>query len=276
MVAKLTSGEEWEDDPQNNVHTPDGRSELLHVRAKANPQRRALAKRPAAAYATEIYGNGMERVAYTLGSALGLPIPGTYLEEVLGHPSTVQDRVPNARTHHQVGTAPMMASNVTNLQSIGGLAVLFDIWMANTDRHANNLLYEPMPDGAKPGKAIGSKLWLIDHGQCGLFPAWKWDANRDPHDIPLDIADVRGELIPAAEDKIRSLMPKMYRQAFVLLDDAARQPLLDAIRNVEDDAIDQAVNEIPAAYFTTQQATTTASFLKARRDVIDKVVTTNW
>lgn len=242
------------------------------MRAQDDSSILAIVKRPKSEHAhTENYSIGMERVAYVLGTQLGLPIPDTWLDEVDGHPSSVQRRIPHARSWRQLGAA--MRSNIKNAD-LWPLAALFDVWTGNTDRRDVNLLFEPIPSGATPGMARGSSMWLIDHGQCGLWPADKF--GRDPAAIADDPAVVSEHLIERGEQVIGALMPAEYRGSLKQTLGDARTVLLDRIRGIGDDAIESAVQEVPEEFFSPGRAAASVAYLKARRGVLDTVLDQYW
>ncbi|HEX8082670.1 MAG TPA: hypothetical protein VF529_00160 [Solirubrobacteraceae bacterium] len=274
MPIPLQSGYEWEEDPKGNLVAHTGRTHRRDMRAKTDETQIAVVKRAAAGNPVERYSIGMERVAFRLGQFLGLPIPETYLEPVDGHPSSVQRRVEPARSWLQLDSAPAMKLDFVN-EDMWPLGVLFDVWTGNTDRRRENFLFEPVPEGRTPGTAAGSRVWLIDHGQCGLWPGDKFAGNPADSilDDPTQISEV---LIDAAEQRIAALMPPEYRMAFKNVQGEGRVALLDRVRSVGDDAIDEVMDEIPVEYMTKGQADATAAFLKARRDAIDNVIATYW
>jgi hypothetical protein len=278
MAVPVNSGQQWEEDPAGAHVAHPGRTISRFMRAKANPTRVAIVKRPnpAVAHTAEIYSIGFERVAYALADAVGLPVPATYLEVVDGHPSSVQTRVLNARSWLQIGGAPSMKDNIEN-RNLWPLAALFDVWLGNTDRRDMNFVFEPIPAGATPGRARGSKFWLIDHGMCGLFPAGKFDQARAPHDLPEDPAIVAsGRLTADAEQFIAAQMPPEYRMALKNTQGDTRTALLDRLRAVGDHAIDQGVSAVPRTYFTTGQADATAALLKCRQGALATVLEDYW
>lgn len=274
-VVPLQSGLEWEEDPVGSAADHGGRTITWDIRATDDPLVRAVAKRPKPGRPQEMYSVGMERVAYHLGAILGIRIPGTHLEIVGGHRASVQMRVRNARSWVSLDWAPSMRDNITDTE-LWPLAGMFDVWMGNTDRRSVNLLFEPLPPGATPGQARGCQTWFIDHGQCGLWPAWKIDAGRGPYDIPDDPQDVRGELSPEGEVAIGERMEPEYRMALKHCTGDARQQCLDRVRAIDDDAIDQAIEEVPEDYFSAGRARATAQLLKARRDALDTVLSQYW
>jgi hypothetical protein len=271
----VNSGQHWEDDPAGNLVAHGGRTLRRDMRSKTDPTKIAVVKRAKGANPVEVYSIGMERVGYRLAvEQLGLPVPETHLEVVDGHPSSVQRRIEPARSWLQLGAAPAMRDNIVN-RDLWPRAALFDVWIGNTDRRMVNFLFEPVPPGTPPGRARGSSMWLIDHGQCGLWPADKFEG-RQPDDIPTDAATISGELRQAGEAAIGQRMPPEYRMALKQCTGQARDQLLDLVRAVRDDAIDAALSEIPSEFMAPAQSTATAAFLKARRDAIDRVIATYW
>jgi hypothetical protein len=246
---------------------------IRFMRAVGSPSTRAVVK--STAVPKRIYAIGMERVAYRLAAGLGLPVPATHLETVEGLLCSVQIRV-LGRSWQTVQGVPLMRDNVAN-RNLWPLAAVFDVWMANTDRNPGNLLFEPDPPGAKPALATGSWSWLIDHGQCGLWPAWKLDSTRHPDDIPDAVAAITtGECISVAETAIRNNMALALRTSLLSASPSERRALLDRIDGIGDDAIREAVQEVPAGYFTKEQADTLEAFLKVRRSAADTVLRRYW
>jgi hypothetical protein len=217
----------------------------------------------------------MERVAYRLGCDLGLPIPATHLEHVGGHASSVQRWVTDSRSWIQAGGSPMMTNTILN-ESVYAAAALFDVWMANTDRRQVNLMFEPHPPGTAPARATACRLWLIDHGQCGLWPADKLERGRDAGDIPDSVTNITGAMWDNAEIVIGALMPPEYRIALKNTTGPARDHLLDRVRSIGDDVIRSTVMEVPHEYMSDGQRDATVAFLKGRRDMLDTVVSTYW
>jgi hypothetical protein len=170
-VTAVGSGRTWQEDPDGNKLTAGGRTSRVWVRDVDEHSIRAMIKQPPERMPQEIYAIGMERVAFTLGAALQLPIPKVWLEDWEGAPCAVIEHILNTRTWQMAGGAPMLMSNVVN-DDTWALSVLFDIWMANGDRVPRNILVEPLPEGTRAAVATESRTWLIDHGHCALwFPS---------------------------------------------------------------------------------------------------------
>lgn len=276
MPVPLESGITWIEDPVRNVLAHSGRTVCRHVIAQDDPSRRALVKRPAAnVHSVEIYSMGMERVAYVLASELGLPVPAVHLEDVDGYASAVIARVPNSRSWMALESAPAMASQIRN-SNIWPLAALFDVWTANTDRRRVNVLFEAYPPGCSAGSAQGCVAWLIDHGQCGLWPADKFP-QRKAEEVPDDPAGIQGTALRReGELAIAERMRPEYRMALKRTQGPGREALLDQVRRVQDDVIEGAVTEVPARYITKGQAAATIALLKGRRDALDTVLNEYW
>jgi hypothetical protein len=274
-MEPLESGCQWEEDPVGNANSHDGRSVRRDLRSKTAPVRLAIAKKPKPdAPNAEIYSIGMERIAYRLGTLLGLPIPETYLEDYLGEPSCIQRRVLQSASFRQMLHLPMRAE-VSNI-GLFAKAALFDVLLANIDRRDVNLLFEAEPEGARCEKATCCRLWLIDHGHCGLWPAAKFDPGGDPAAID-GIEQPDGALHQKAEQVIRDVMPEAYRRPLEQANDAEVGLLLDVVRQVVDDvAIGTAVQEVPERYMPGNVRAATEAFLKARRDRLDEVLHQYW
>jgi hypothetical protein len=276
MPVPLQSNVTWVEDPAGNVLAHPGRTVCRSMIAEGDPGLRVIAKRrPANVDPVEIYSIGIERVAYVLADGLGLPTPAVHLEEVDGYASSVQTRILKSRSLRQLGGAPAMAGEIRN-RDIWPLAAMFDVWTANTDRREVNLLFETYPPGCEPASSKGCVCWLIDHGQCGLWPADKFPGRRGEQ-VPDDPAQIQGTgLRREGEVAIAERMDPEYRMSLKHTQGHARTRLLDQIRGVEDDAIEQAVQEVPASYMTKGQADATIALLKARRDALDTVLNEYW
>lgn len=275
-MEPLESGCEWEEDPVGNANSHDGRTVRRDLRSKTGPTRLVIAKRPKPEIPAEIYSIGMERIAYSLGTLLGLPIPETYLETFEGEHYSLQRRITESLSWRQAQSFPQMRANVSNAD-LYAKASLFDVWLANIDRRDVNLLFEAEPDGEKCANARSCRLWLIDHGLCGLWTAAKWTPEgADPTAIITDPAVLHGLLHPRAEQVIHDVMPNAYRLPLLETRDD-RVLLLDAIRQVVDDnAISKAVQEVPEHFMAGNLRAATEAFLKARRDRLDEVLDHYW
>ena len=270
MRVPLESGCEWEVDPAGNEHAHGGRTICQDLRDKADPKRRVMAKRPQPEFRTEIYSIAMERVAYSLAVMLDLPVPATHLEILDGHLVSVQ------RPRNECAVlAPAIRTDAEQRdnEAVYAAAALFDVWLANIDRRDVNLLFEPEPPNATPGRAVGSRCWLIDHG---LWPANRTDAGLAHDVVPDDPGEISGEIRPEAERQIATLMPAPYRLALKNLHGPPREQLLDAIRSVGDDDLRHAVEEVPDGYMSKAERDATVAFLKGRRSRLSTVLIEYW
>jgi hypothetical protein len=286
VVADLTSGLSWELDPDGGKLVSGGRTKRQWVRSAELPRRRALFKSPQANQPHELYSLAMERVAYRLGTTIGLRMPTVWLEEISGEHGALVERVVG-RDLVYARSCPMLLNEIDD-EDEWSLIVAFDIWLANTDRVDRNLFVEPLPLGKEAKYATKCRTWCVDHGFTGVFPPAKFGKSFEkcaPEDVPIgtgEMIEETGYRRPGentglvGEAVIREQMPDRLRQSFLALDPAARAPVLDRVRSVEDDWIDDAVGELPGAFMTGQQADLTAQLLKLRRDAIDTLVSTHW
>lgn len=127
-----------------------------------------------------IYGLGMERVASELGALIDIPIPGVWLEDVEGKPAAVVQRVPRALAWSLAN--PDVRPKIEN-REVWPRSLVFDVWIANYDRVARNLLIEPVPPGTEFAAADRFRLWLIDHGLAGLLWTTKFDLRVGSHEV---------------------------------------------------------------------------------------------
>jgi hypothetical protein len=126
---------------------------------------------------------------------------------------------------------------------------VFDAWIANCDRHADNLMFSRTDNGKY-------MFYMIDHGlaflgQTGKFANSSWN---DP--AWLDMA----KFLRIAE--IRSIMIKSES-----LDDYTAR-----MRSIHDDDIWSLVNRIPEGYMTEEEKTSTARLLVDRKLRLDEML----
>jgi len=219
-----------------------------------------------------LYSLGIERVAYVLGDALGLPVPPAYLETYDGNDTLVVERIPNHAEYLRSKNIPLFWSGITN-KAIWPLAVAFDIWMANYDRRSANLIFGPVPSTTRPAIAKAGKCWLIDHGLCGLWYPGKIDlALEKARSLDVDaVQDATAGLTPNAISRFRDVMHAElveYRRAFTDLGPADRDAVLDRVRGLDDDQVEAAVREVPQPFFSSRSADLTLQFLIARKQDI--------
>jgi hypothetical protein len=150
------------------------------------------------------------------------------------------------------------------------LAVVFDVWIANPDRHERNLILQPDPPGARAAACSGSNLWLIDSERSGLWIPKKFVSM--PTDVEKVTFGADGGMRPEVEQLIRDSMPADYRVEFESLSTAKRKTVLDRIRAVPDNLLDAVVNEVPDTYCSSKARALTIQLLAVRRDSIGSLV----
>jgi hypothetical protein len=121
-----------------------------------------------------------ELAASFLAHSKGLPTPKVYLARVEPGVISVSKgpklsdgsgivfasedvKIPNVAFSFRNSTAPqsdLLIATLIKWKLLGGLYA-FDTWIANTDRHAGNLLF-----------GGGDDVWLIDHGHSFTGPNW--------------------------------------------------------------------------------------------------------
>lgn len=169
----------------------------------------------------------------------------------------------------------MMLSKVLNGDS-WGLAVAFDLVLANRDRKPDNLLVVPDPADVMPARATSCTAWLIDFGFSGLWPPNKFDeklvgkACNDLDGIGT------GVMLEEHERHLRSVMPAPYREALEQLDRDQRTEVLDRLRELSDDRLGAAIDELPDEVMTQREKALTLELLKARRDSVEKLLEDYW
>lgn len=218
------------------------------------------------------YSLGIERVAYVLGDALGLPIPRVHLETYKGNVAAVVERIPNHAEYLRAKNISLLWSGVSN-KAVWPLAVAFDIWLANYDRRSANLIIGPTPPQTRPALASSGACWLVDHGLCGLWYPGKIDVALErtgSKDVEA-IADPTASFTPTALTRFRDVMQAElveYRRSFTDLGGNARDKVLDQIHALADDQVERAVREVPETYFSSRSADLTLQFLVARKQAI--------
>lgn len=146
-----------------------------------------------------------ELLASSLLAELGLPSPRSYL--VFADP---EDAFGTSPCQHESGYLIYFGSELSplptfytffNMQSDIAISAVtkydgwgnvigFDEWIANTDRHLNNFLFD------------GSKVLMFDHDRCLTGPGWS----------PPDLVPDRVYPCHQAIDVIHSQMPEARRQ----------------------------------------------------------------
>jgi hypothetical protein len=222
--------------------------------------------------AIEAYSLGIEWIAYALGTSLGVPVAPIYLEQYSGISGALSPMIPDSMNWKTFYEQQWEAVPIAN-QDILPLCVVFDIWIANCDRWAPNLLVQSHEPGVPLRAASGLKVWLIDHGVSYLWPPVKFALSEDGAD--LDHA-VIGDGSTAAEQFIRkrissSKVTRGYWATLTNLASQERKKLYRQVQLIEDVAIETAVRQVPGAYMSQSLLELTVQLIKARRDRVDEL-----
>jgi hypothetical protein len=216
----------------------------------------------------------MEWVAWKLGTVLGVPIPKVWLEDFEDQPAAIMERITNHRDWRTGDAAPMLKSKIGN-EECWPISVAFDIWIANNDRLPRHVLLQPDPPEDRVAVARECRVWFIDHGVSGLWFPSKFDPALGLDDTDkVEVGD--GTMRDAVERNARAIMPKKIRDSLRSLDDGPKNAVLDGIRTITDDQIEQIIAMVPDAYMTEQEIEKTVELLKARRDRLDTLVNGYW
>ncbi len=151
------------------------------------------------------------------------------------------------------------------------LCVVFDIWIANCDRSASNLLLQPDPIGQDLSKARGARVWLIDHGFSLLWPPTKFgQAGDDFSKIEIRNGDTdRDRFI--RERMLETPPTERYWNALSGTSPENRQKLYARVKSIPDSTLQSVVRQVPGAYFDQHQMDLTLQLLKARRDRVAQI-----
>lgn len=269
MPEPVVSGRNWEVAPGDWPIVGKHHSKLLHLRDENEHSCVVLFKtlNPEKDPPAAIYGLGMERVAYVLGEALGLPIATVHLEPFEDEPGALMHYLGDGPTWWLFQQGKMSRRSVTN-QGVVPLCVAFDIWLANTDRYRKNIQLRAEPAGVSFPDAEEMSLWLIDHEQTGLWPPGKFrkpdGSALDPDGADLEEADL-GDGTITVETAIRGPMEKAYWPMFGSVDPEERGAVLERVQALEQDVVAAAVDEIPDQYMTPRLREVTIELLNMRK-----------
>jgi hypothetical protein len=211
------------------------------------------------------YAIGTERLIYHLADLLGLPVPPTYLDSCEGREGSVQIFVPGPAWKHAAASVPWVLKMAEN-EDLWPLMIAFDIWVAHPDRHDRNIIIRPEPPDRRIAACAGCSLWLVDNGRSALWTPAKFAPGLATVDRITVAPD--GGMRAEIELQIRESMPEPYRQAYEQLSRPDRDQLLDRIRALSDNALEDAVREIPSQYYSSREADLTIQLLVARRDAL--------
>ena len=184
-----------------------------------------------------------ELICCRLAAALGLPVlPGEIAQHPDGRKCWITPQISIANTT----LPPTSLEQVVAAQPtvVAGM-VVFDCWVRNDDRSADNLLFDPR---------LG--VWLIDHEHC--------------------LAGRTGESFGALE-RLTEALPNWSEFRHADLDQDALAFWITRIRSVPTTPIDQALDEARSrGLITRPQQAELKRFLLARKERIDSLVRRFW
>lgn len=188
------------------------------------------------------YSLGVEWVAYALGTVIGVPVAPIYLEHYGARPGALSPWIHNSLSWWMFSQARLPQRDIVNVDSVP-LSVVFDVWLANTDRWEKNLLIQSEPASKSLLEADAYRLWLIDHGDTLLWPPGKFGLSEGDD---LATAELRPDGSTHAERQIRDRMKggaatRSYWAAFENLGADERGALYERIKSVEDATIGKAL-----------------------------------
>ena len=267
MPVPVNSGRTWEPLPSSEPIRDVARSDFLHLRDADHPDYIVLFKRPGDdAPPGERYAIGMDRVAYVLGEALGLPVAPVHLESFAGNPGAMLQNIVNGVSWYWFEKLQLTSEELVNASHVPTF-VAFDVWLANIDRTKKNLWLQPVPPSTVHTEARRWKLWLIDHGHCALWPPGKFSLTKEAPAADVELSRYQGRV----ESIIVNEMPGGYKSQWVDAGRAIKERALTSIGAIEDDQIADAVLEIPDIYFSERERELTIRFLKGRRDRLPRL-----
>ncbi len=171
-----------------------------------------------------------EWLGYCLARFIGLPIPYAYLVNM---PKEFVDSFPNL--YDSVYTPIQFASKylpncvnahetvVTNIINHAHLAkiIVFDYWLANTDRTRKNVLLEEKTPG-------NHYLWILDHAE--IFDSYSWTIN--------DLENLPQHLLSSATHKMMAefiQQEKDFKAALKIIQSIPTQLLEEILSFVPED-----------------------------------------
>lgn len=122
--------------------------------------------------------------------------------------------------------------------------IVFDCWIANTDRHGGNFIGTMLPGNDK------LSLYLIDHGHSLIGPVEKWNSMKQNEDAWYNVR------LFIREPSIANL----------ITDFSQLTPYISKIEAIDDQTIDTLVDNIPNEYLKPDEADYIKSMLKKRRN----------
>jgi hypothetical protein len=255
----------WERMPNSGTHV--GVNAGFAVWNADDHAERGYFKYPSANEFSSSYSIGMERVGYTIASALGFPVKPTYLEEVDGQAGALTlwiPGVPWSLARDEVRAGCRIAD-----QSRWPTYVALDVLLGVIDRKGSNIHIEWNPPDVEKqhDEEKVCTTWLLDYGFSGLWPPGKFDERLTAAD--LENLNPDADIADASIEMFRKVLPVMFRQAW---HDADRAQVLDELRGISEDHLEAAVREIPSEFITAKAADLTVRFFAGRLGRLDKLL----
>jgi hypothetical protein len=254
MTVPLSSGFTW----RVVAPHPGGVNDCCWIVDDADSTRTGHFKQVSGSKWSSMYSLGIERVAYVLASELGLAVPDTYLDDVNGNAGVATIQVEGVEWRAVDDTT--IARTRFDRSDEWPLFMALDVLLGNHDRHRGNIFIEWTSSGSATDPRSGT-VWFIDYGCSGLWPPEKFDHTLTAADLPNLDPETINWTAPIINRYRGDRLPPEIRMCWRAAD---RAQVLDSIRRISDDLIDDAVSSIPNAYFTPTEADLTRRFIVGR------------
>lgn len=268
-VEPVTSGRQWERvDPQ--PVTLQRTNNLCLIQDRADPSVVAYFKWPKkGSQHSSPYSIGVDRVGYELAALLSLPVPATYLEEFETHHGLVSIEVPGAQAWRAVSDSVLRHATFTNRDVWPPLLAL-DVLLGYSDRNEDNILLQVTRRDDEEETRYEGAATFIDYGHAALWPPWKFEPSRTAADLLK--ADANASLTTACRADYRGVLPRKLRTAFPLRGTDARARVVETVRQITHDGIQDAVGNVSNAYFSDKAADLTVRWIDGRLGRLDTLV----
>ncbi len=182
-----------------------------------------------------------EFIACRLGELLRLPVAKIQFKEFTDKQGSISLSV--APEPLKWATFPYKTKLPVYLDDYDSLAkiVVFDVWINNTDRNADNLLYSQVEDKRKK-----YRLHLIDHGHA-LYGPSKAPSPMDDFNFPAHV------MLPE--------LMALFEHGIDFFDEA-----IQAIQHVTDAQIAKIIDMVPGQYLSLEQREHIKNMLSYRRE----------
>lgn len=261
VVEPVISGRKWERvDPQPVILQRT--NNLCLVRDPDEPGVIAYFKWPkSGSKHSSAYSIGVDRVGYELASLLSLPVPAAYLEEFEGNHGLVSVRVPRAQAWSAVSETVLRRANFTNREDWPVLLAL-DVLLGHPDRNPDNILLQVEEKDRQGATHHECTTTFIDYGHSVLWPPWKFESSRTAADLLK--TDANEPLTVAVKEEFRGVLPRQIRTSFPLRDTDERARVVETVRRITHDAIQDAVGNVSSEYFIADAADLTIRWIDGR------------